>query len=249
MVTNAPRPTPNAIRILGLPVHEVTMQTALDQMDAFIASGSAHHIITADASMFVMAQEDQELARIIATAELVTPDSAGVLWAAKRNKTPLPERVSGVEIVENLCALSPERGYRLYFFGAAPGIADQAALRMQEKYPGAQIVGTRHGFFTPDDLPDILSGIQKARPDILCVALGIPKQEKWIAAHRDALGVPVLIGVGGTFDVLSGTVRRAPRLFQQLRLEWFWRVLSNPKKISKVMLLPRFVHLVCSHRF
>jgi N-acetylglucosaminyldiphosphoundecaprenol N-acetyl-beta-D-mannosaminyltransferase len=156
----------------------------------------------------------------------------------------LTERVSGVELVERLCALSPQKGYRLFFFGAAPGVAAQAAERMQAKYPGAEFVGTRNGFFTPDDLPDIIAEIRAARPDILCVALGIPKQEKFIAAHRDELGASVLIGVGGTFDVLSGTVRRAPKLFQALRIEWLWRVLSNPKKINKVMLLPRFVRLV-----
>ena len=246
------RPTepepPLTVRILDLPVHRLNMNAALDRIDAFIASGGPHHVITADASMLVMAQDDPELRAIVARAELVTPDSAGVLWAAKRQKSPLAERVSGVEIVERLCARSAQNGCRLYFLGAAPGVAAQAAARMNAKYPGCQVVGTRDGFFQPADIPALIADIRAARPDVLCVALGIPKQEKWIHAHREALGVPVLIGVGGTLDVLSGTVKRAPKPFQKLRLEWLWRVLSNPKKISKVALLPRFVRLILTRK-
>ena len=230
--------------LLGLPVHAVDMESALAHIDGFIAARTTHHIITADASMLVMAQDDAELRNIIAHAELVTPDSVGVLWAAKRLQTPLAERVSGVVIVEKLCALSANHNYKLFFLGAAPGVAQQAAERMTAKYPGCRIVGTRDGFFQPADVPQICEEIKSAAPDILCVALGIPKQEKWIHTHRAALGVPVLIGVGGTLDVLSGTVKRAPVLFQKLHLEWLWRVISNPKKISKVMLLPRFVRLI-----
>ncbi len=248
METLSASSTPTAelpgIRILDLPVHNVDMQTALDTIDGFICAGTPHHIVTADASMLVMAQQDETLRRIIRRAEMITPDSVGVLWAARRQGAPIRERVSGVEIVERLCALSPARGYRLYFLGAGPGVAEQAAERMRARYPGAIIVGARHGFFSEHDTSAILDEIRTCRPDVLCVALGIPKQEKWIAQYRDQLDVPVLIGVGGTLDVLSGTVRRAPRLFQRARLEWLWRLISNPRKISKVMLLPSFVMLV-----
>jgi N-acetylglucosaminyldiphosphoundecaprenol N-acetyl-beta-D-mannosaminyltransferase len=233
-----------AVQILGLPVHVVDMRSALQTIDEYIRDRRPHHIITADASMLVMAQQDLPLRGIIAAADLITPDSTGILWAARRNGTALTERVSGVDIVEQLCALSPQHGYRIYFLGAAPGIAEQAANRMRQRYPGAQIDGTRDGYFTAEDTDGVVTEIRECAPDVLCVAMGIPKQEKWIAAQRDRLGVPVLIGVGGTLDVLSGTVRRAPRIMQRARLEWLWRVLSNPRKISKVMLLPRFVVMV-----
>ena len=235
-----------SVEILGLPVHNVDMDSALAAIDSFVSAGTPHHIVTADASMLVTAQDDSELHEIILRADLVTPDSIGVLWAAGRNKSPLRERVSGVEISERLCAGSGERGYRLYFLGAAPGVAEQAADRMRATYPGAQIVGTRDGFFTPADTEAVVEEVRSSRANILLVAMGIPKQEKWIKAHRDSLGCSVLIGVGGTLDVLSGQVRRAPRIMRLLRLEWLWRVLSNPSKISKVMLLPRFVRLVRS---
>lgn len=238
-------PSLPAIHILDLPVHHVDMSMALDTIDTFIQQGDGpHHIITADASMMVMAQQDAQLRSIIANADLITPDSEGILWAARQQGKPLPERVSGVDIVERLCERSVSRGYRLYFLGAAPGIAAKAKERMEAKYPGAQIVGTRDGFFGEEDLPDVLESIRACSPDILCVAMGIPKQEKWIQVHREALNVSVLIGVGGTLDVLSETVKRAPLVMRRLKLEWLWRVISNPRKINKVLLLPRFVVMV-----
>ena len=177
-----------AIHILELPVHHVRMTDALDRIDAFIADGTPHHVVTADASMMVMAQQDADLRGILLRADLITPDSEGILWASRRQGQALPERVSGVEIVERLCERSAQNGCRLYFLGAAPGVAEQARKRMTTKYPGAQIVGTRNGFFTEAELPGILADIRDARPDVLCVAFGIPKQEKWIDLHRAASG-------------------------------------------------------------
>ena len=238
-----PKSLPGVV-ILGLTVHNVTMQTALAAMDGFFAAGSPHHVVTADASMLVLAQEDAALNAIVRGADLVTPDSVGVLWASRQGGNPLQERVSGVEIVEQLCRRSAEAGYRLFFLGAGPGVAAQAAEKMRARYPGAQIVGTRDGYFRPEETDALVAEIRETQADALFVAMGIPKQEKWISAHRDRLGAAVLIGVGGTFDVLSGNVKRAPKVMQKARLEWLWRVLSNPRKISKVLLLPRFVRMV-----
>ncbi len=230
--------------ILGFRVHCMNMQEVINRLEYCINTNERCHLVTADASMMVMAQKDLELKNIILHAELVTPDSAGVLWAAKRSGVRLSERVSGVDIVEKFCKLSADKEYRIFFFGASEGVAEKAANRMRSLYPGAQIVGTRSGFYTDDDIPDIIKQIKGSKPDMLCVALGIPKQEKWINCYRNELGVPVLIGIGGTLDVLSGNVKRAPQIMQKLHLEWLWRLLSNPRKISKVMLLPRFVKLV-----
>jgi len=148
--------------------------------------------------------------------------------------------VSGVDLAEKCCALSGQKNWRIFFFGAGPGVAEEAAARIQARYPDAQIVGFRDGFFQPADEPEIVAQIRDARPDILLVALGIPKQEKFIARYKAVLNVPVSVGVGGTFDVFSGRVRRAPVWMQNLGIEWLHRVASNPKKISKVALLPRF---------
>lgn len=231
------------VPILGVSVHRISMQQALAQIGAFIHDGGHHHVVTLDASMCVMAESDSQLRRIVQEADLVTPDSAGVLWACRRAGNPLPERVSGVEMVERLCAESATTGFRLYFLGAAPGVAESAAERMRSRYPGCHIVGMHDGYFSPEDEESVAAEVRGARPDVLCVAMGIPKQEKWIDRHRAYLGVPVLIGVGGTFDVLSGSVKRAPTWMQRLNLEWLYRLSKNPRKIGKVLTLPRFVLL------
>lgn len=230
----------NSIRLLGMRVDRVDMAGALGLVEEFIRQGTPHHIVTADASMVVTATEDPEFAAIVEASDLVTPDGAGILWATKRNGEPIPAKVSGVDLAARCVALSAEKGWRIFFFGAAPGVAEEATARMLARYPGAHLVGHRNGFFKAEDEPAIVEEIRAAKPDILLVALGIPRQEKFIFQNKAALGVPVCIGVGGTLDVFSGTVKRAPVWMQNTGLEWLYRVASNPKKISKVKMLPRF---------
>lgn len=233
----------NSVRLLGMRVDRVDMAGALALVERFIDEKTPHHIVTADASMAVTAADDPEFARIVNASDLVTPDGAGILWATKRLGTPVHAKVSGVDLAARCCALSAGKNWRIFFFGAAPGIAEEARARMLARHPGAQIVGFRDGFFKPEDEDEIVAQIRAARPDILLVALGIPKQEQFIHRHKDALGVPVCIGVGGTLDVFSGTARRAPVWMQNSGLEWAYRLAANPKKISKVALLPRFVRM------
>lgn len=236
-----PSPVLDSIRLHGMRVDRVDMDGALALIEGFIASGGPpRHVLTADASMVVTAAQDPEFARIADKADLVTPDGAGILWAAKRVGAPIRAKVSGVDLSAHLCRLSAEKGWRLFFFGAAPGVAEEAAARMRARFPSTNIVGWRDGFFQTADEATVVEQIKAARPDVLLVALGIPKQEKFIDRHKAALGVPVSVGVGGTFDVFSGTVKRAPVWMQNSGLEWAYRLASNPKKISKVALLPRF---------
>ncbi len=233
--------SPIAFPLHGLKVHDVTVAETMDQIDGYVKSGSPHHIITLDASMCVTAKEDKELFKIVSNAALVTPDSAGVLWACKKLGHPLRERVSGVDLVEQLCELSPSKGYKLYFFGSAPGVTDDAAERFRQRFPGCHIVGTRNGFFKPEESEEIAGQIKETGADILFVAMGIPKQEKWIAHFGAQTGAKVLIGVGGSFDVHSGRVERAPVWIQKINMEWLHRLIKNPKKYAKVLTLPRFV--------
>lgn len=233
------------VRIHGMRVDPVDMETTLSRIDEFLASNQANHIVTADASMVVTAAADPEFARIVDRAALVTPDGAGILWAASRLGLPFRSKVSGVDLAERLVALSVERGWRIFFLGAAPGVAELAAERMRMRYPGCGIVGTRDGFFQADDEASVVESVAAANTDILLVALGIPKQEKFIARCGKASGAKVLIGVGGTFDVFSGTVRRAPLWMQRRGLEWLYRLVSDPRqfrnRVRKQRLLPRFV--------
>lgn len=238
----------DSVNLLGLKIDRLSMGEALDKIEGHIAEKSPCHVVTADASMVVTARRDPELASIVESADLVTPDGAGLLWASKLLGRPILHRVSGVDLVAEVARLSARQGYRLYLFGAGPEIAKYAAANLQERFPGAQIAGTRHGFFTPADEPEIVREIADAKTDVLLVALGIPKQEKFIAKYKDRLGAGVLIGVGGSFDVYSGRVKRAPVWMQKKGLEWAYRLWQNPRKIGKVMTLPQFALLAIRAR-
>ena len=233
-----------AVKILGVEVDNLTVDGCLDRIAEFIAGDTPRLVVTADASGIVQAQRDPELMEIYRVADLVTGDSVGVLWAAKRKGTPLSEKVSGVDLVKHICERSSQEGWRIYFLGAAPGVAELAAERLRLTIPGCNIVGTRNGFFPADSDELVAQEIAELHPDVLFVAMGIPRQEKFIRATAHIIGAKVGMGVGGSFDVFSGNVKRAPKVVQAIRLEWLWRLLQNPKKISKVKLLPQFVKLV-----
>lgn len=248
MIGQAVSPPTSRVTILGIPVDRLTMDETVARVESFIASGAPHMVVTADSSGIVEAGRDQEFFEIMQTADLVTADSVGVVWAAKRKGMPLPERVSGVDLFARLCQGSAEKGYKLFLLGAAPGVAEIAAERCRLRFPGCRIVGTRHGFFPADSDELVAREIAATKPDVLFVAMGMPRQEKFIRRTQEIIRAPVAIGVGGTLDVFSGNVKRAPKLIQKLRLEWLWRTLQNPKKISKARNLPIFVRRVIRAR-
>lgn len=217
------------------------MSDAVTLTENFIQEKTPHLIVTANAEMVMLAQSDQELATILSEASLVVPDGAGVVWAARHKGHAMPERVAGFDLVQHLLAQSAIKGYRVFMFGAAPGIAERAKQTAEKKYTGLQIVGVQHGYFTPADEEGLISAICEAKPDILLVALGVPRQEKWLARNLCQLRVPVSIGVGGTFDVMAGTVKRAPLWMQHVNMEWLYRLLSQPQRALRMLALPRFV--------
>jgi N-acetylglucosaminyldiphosphoundecaprenol N-acetyl-beta-D-mannosaminyltransferase len=232
------------VNLLGVPVTAVTMDEALSILERLIAERRTHLVVTSDASALVRAQEDDEFRRIVQQADLVTPDGIGVVWSARLLGLPIYERVPGVELMAKLCERAAQRGWRVFLLGAKPGVAEQAARNLQARYPGLQIVGTHHGYFTPEDEQQVLEQIRTAQPDILFVAFGIPKQEKWIARHADVLQVPICIGVGGSFDVYAGVVKRAPEWVQRLCLEWLYRTLKDPKRLPRLLSIPKLMWLV-----
>lgn len=236
------------IDILGLPVDDVDMDEAIERIAGFIQSGKMHQVVTADASMVVTASMDSEFLSIAKAASMVTSDGAGILWASRKLGLGIKNKCSGVDLAERLIAESVTRPWRIFFFGAAPGVAALAASEMEKRYPGCKIVGTRDGFFDASSGASVAMEIAATKPDIVLVALGIPKQEKWIAASGNLTGAKVCIGVGGTLDVFSGTVQRAPIWMQKRGLEWFYRLTSDPRqlrnRINKQKLLPKFVGMV-----
>ena len=171
-------------------------------------------------------------------------DGAGVLWAAKVLDLPLRERVPGVDLTQAICEMAAREGYGVYFLGAAPGVAEKAAAVLRGRFPGLRVVGTHDGYFPPEEEERLVEEIRAARPDVLFVALGMPKQEQWIRKHQERLGVPVLMGVGGSFDVISGNLPRAPQWMQNFGLEWLYRVYLEPQRLPRLLALPRFVGVV-----
>ena len=232
---------PKKVTILGVPVDVITMGEAVARIDGFIEKRTPVLVATANAEMLMRATHDGALRRILQGAAMVTPDGAGTVWAAHHLGYAMPERVAGYDMVQELMREAPAKRRRIFFFGSAPGVADKAKKKAEQLYPGIEIVGTRNGFFTAADEPAIIEEIKAAHPDILLAALGVPKQEKWLAKHLEKLGVPVSIGVGGTFDVMAGVMKRAPRWMQRAKLEWLFRGMMQPQRAGRLLALPRFV--------
>lgn len=232
------------VEVLGAPVDRLSMDETMARIEEFVAGAVPRVIVTADAAGLVKAQSDASFLDIIRKADLVTPDSVGVLWAARRVGKPISARVSGVELVDRICAASSAKGWRIFFLGAEPGVAEMAAEKMRLRHPGCHIVGTRHGYFPPESDAVVAVEVAEAKPDVLFVAMGIPRQEKFIWSCKDVIGAKVSMGVGGSLDVFSGKAKRAPAFFQKLHVEWLWRLILNPKKIAKAKNLPVFVAMV-----
>ena len=236
------------VNILGVNVDAVTMAEAVAHVTAAMDVRANVMIATANAEMIMRATHDEELRDILNAAALVVPDGAGTVWAARHLGHAMPERVAGYDLAQELLRRAPAEGRRIYFFGAAPGVAEKAKEKAEQLYPGIEIVGVRNGFFSPADNAAIITEIKAAHPDLLLVALGVPKQEKWIAAHLTALDVPAAIGVGGTLDVMAGVMKRAPYWMQKAKLEWLFRGLMQPKRAGRLLALPKFVLKVHASR-
>lgn len=236
------------IYILGSLVDKVDTKEALKKIEEFIEEGTPHHIITANAEIIYRGLNDKKLSRTLNKAHLVTADGSGVVWAARQLNNPVPERVTGIDLLHAICNKAQEKEWKLYFLGAAPGVAEKAVLKVLEMYPDCHIVGYENGYFSQEEEPEVIENIKKAEPDILFVALGAPKQEFWIREHLQELGVPVCMGVGGSFDVLAGNVDRAPEWMQKKGLEWLFRLYKEPKRWRRMLALPQFVLAVLGQK-
>lgn len=234
----------STIDILSIPIWNVTMEEAVAVAFKCIDEGRAASIATANAEMVMRSQTDTELASILQHADLVVPDGAGVLWAAEQQGKRFKQRVTGVDLACSLLREAAARQTAVYFFGGAEGVAQQAAENIQQQVGKLNMAGTHSGFFTPEEEDKIIEEIRSGGTQILLVALGVPKQEKWIHDHLYELGPCVCMGVGGTLDVLSGKACRAPKWMQEHRLEWLYRLFKEPTRFKRMLALPRFVAAV-----
>lgn len=204
-------------------------------------------VVTPNPIMVMNAQNNEALFSALSAADLSLPDGIGIITAAKRMGTPLPERVTGIDtaylLLENLNEVSGS----IYLLGAKPGVAEKAAEMLTEKLPSLRIVGTHHGYFDSDD--EIINDISKKAPDFLAVCLGSPQQEIWMHKNREKLeGVGAIMCLGGALDVWSGKIKRAPDLFIRMHLEWLWRMTCEPKRIKELSKMIRFRCLTRKNR-
>ena len=246
--------------VLGVPVDDVTMDEAVDRIAAMIedgrSSGRVHQIATVNVDFICNAIHDDGLMRILGRTDLSIADGMPLVWGSRWLGTPLHERVAGADLVPALVARAASSGFRVYFFGAAPTVAEAAAAVLRERFPGAEIVADAGPMFAdPADMdPAALEPIKAARPDICCIALGNPKQERWIERFGVDVGAPVVIGVGGTLDFVSGTKRRAPQWVQRFGLEWIHRAVTEPRRLIRryardlIVFTPRLARQVWATR-
>lgn len=233
-------------KILGIPVHALTLREAAEKLQQYIGQGLPRLVITANPEIIMLARADAGFREILTKADMVTADGIGLVIAARILGTPLKERVTGIDLSRELLGIAAQQGYRLYLLGAKPGVVEKAAANLVKDFPGLQIVGCRDGYFSEDG--PVIADIRAKSPDILLVALGMGKQEKWVWQHRAELGVPVSIGVGGSLDVYAGVVQRAPEWMQKTGLEWLYRLLRQPARIGRMLVLPYFLVLVAGER-
>jgi N-acetylglucosaminyldiphosphoundecaprenol N-acetyl-beta-D-mannosaminyltransferase len=235
--------------ILGCLVDILTMQETLEQIETILNQDQLAHIVTLNAEIAYQARNIDSLRHIINSARIVTPDGIGTVWAARQLGYPVTERVTGIDLLYNLCQRAARRGWPVYLLGAAPGVAEAAAHKLVASNPGLQIAGIHDGYFKEKDIPVLIDHIKACRPAILLVALGAPKQEYFISQYQGELQIPVCVGVGGSFDVVSGNKKRAPKLFIKLNLEWMYRLLAEPSRMKRQLVLPRFAAAVLAQKF
>lgn len=229
-------------KVLDIKVNTYTMSQALNTIIDRVKLKQQTFVVTANAEIIMMAQKDKEFKEILNNvADIILADGAGVVLAAKLLNYPLTERVAGCDLTYNLIPLLADHNMSVYFFGANEGVALAAANKALSIAPHLKIAGTRNGFFTKEQEDAIIEQINKTNADIIFFALGVPKQEKFINKYRSLLNAKLLMGVGGTFDVMAGNVKRAPIFMQKYHLEWLYRLYLQPQRLSRMSVLPIFV--------
>lgn len=227
------------VRIMGVPFAHTDRASFVKLLNEHIELQKKAFVVTANPEIVMKANEDLSYMRLLYEATYITADGIGIVKAAQLLGDPLPERVTGYDTMIDLLKLADQRGYSIYLLGAKEETLTLAIENIQKSYPNVRIVGSHHGYFDWEN-NQIANEIKALKPDMTFVALGMPRQEKWIAEHIDQFDRGVFMGVGGSFDVIAGTVKRAPDIWQKFHLEWLYRLLKQPSRFMRMMALPRF---------
>ena len=235
---------PEKINVRGVPIDNVNQDEAYMRVLSFISDERFHTVVTPNAEILQMCIEDAALRDLISSADLIIPDGIGVVLASRILGTPLKCKTPGCELGERIAACAAADGLRVFFLGGKPGIAELASEKLTEKYPDFRTVGTHHGYFKKEGAENdaVVAEINASGANVLFVCLGVPAQENWIFANKDRLpGIRAALALGGSLDSYAGTVKRAPKIFIRLGLEWFYRLIKQPSRIGRMMKLPRFL--------
>ena len=232
--------------IMGIEFDNVTMDEALEKASEILSGDQTCYAVTPNAEIAYEALHDEKLRALLNGAALVLPDGAGVVLASKILKTPLKQKVAGVDFADSLLGLLAQTGRSVYLLGSKPGIAEKAAEKMLQKHPGLTICGMHDGYFK-DEAP-VIAAINEAKPDVLFVCLGAPKQEYFMKNHQQALCCRLMIGLGGSLDSFAGTVKRAPKWMISCNLEWLYRLIKEPKRFGRMLRLPKYLWAVVCRR-
>lgn len=238
-----------SLDILGCRLDATDAAEATHRILEFADARAGAQVVTLGTEMVVYAQGDERFRGIVNAAALSLCDTVGLLTVARRRGAHLRDRVTGVELIERLCAGAAKTGVAVFLFGGADGVAADAAGILEARFPGLKIAGARSGFFAPEEVPDVVDEIGKSGAQVLFAGLGSPRQEFWLAENLRLTGCGVGIGVGGSFDVISGRVHRAPELWRRLGIEWLYRLLREPRRWRRQLALPYFVWLIALDRF
>lgn len=234
------------IDVMGVAFDNVTMEEALSGAREILSGGETRYVVTPNPEIVYEAMHDDAFRALLNGAAMVLPDGVGVLLGAKILGTPLKEKVTGVDFAARLLTVLEEDGKSLYLLGSKPGVAELAAQNMRGSHPHLNICGTADGYFKDEDL--VVAKINEQNPDVLFVCLGSPKQEHFMKNHAAALHVPLMIGLGGSLDAFAGTVKRAPQWVSRIGMEWFYRLVKEPKRFKRMLRLPKFVFAVIGKR-
>jgi N-acetylglucosaminyldiphosphoundecaprenol N-acetyl-beta-D-mannosaminyltransferase len=238
------------VNIYGCNVASLTMEETLKEAMVLIDKQVYTQHVVLNASKVVLMDEDKRLKNIITNCGLINADGQSIVWASKLLGKPLPERVAGIDLMEELIKRSVEKEYKLYFFGAKETVVQTVVKHYKDLYPSLKIVGCRNGYFNDEDEEGIVEDIRASNADILFVAFSSPKKEYWLSKYGERLNVPFVMGVGGSFDVVASVTKRAPKWMQKVGLEWFYRFSQEPKRMWKRYLVgnTKFLYLTLKEK-
>lgn len=239
----------DTIKIFGVKINNINFDEATEEIKNYLKGDKLKVIYTPNTEIVMGARDDENLKELLNRGDLVTADGIGLIYASKIKKRPLKERVTGYYMSVKMLEIGNENGYSIYLLGGKDGVAKSAAEKIKKTYPNIKISGYHHGYFKGchmgykdnEDEIKIINEINMANPDIIFVGLGFPKQEIWIDANRNKIKAKVIIGNGGVMDILSGNTKKVPKIFEKLGLEWLYRLIKEPSRIKRQIVIPKFI--------